>query len=219
MSKNVYPALLWTAPLVLGVALLGCASTDTGQKTPTPQQDFQEFRQLVVASIARVDATLRALDNLAAQANGNPRTAYEAFSKAVQRLDVDSIHVREHLQAMRARGDAYFEHWDAWLATVNNEGVGQRAAEHREALKQSFEALRAAAQQVREGFRPFLSDLEKLCAVLDEAPTLAHIDAQKTVILAADEKGKQVQQNLERILAEMNTMTGLLRAPEATAEH
>jgi hypothetical protein len=207
------------APVALAAILSGCASTETAQKSPSPRQDFQTYRQLVVSAIGQVDAALRALDNLSAQANRDPRLAYEAFAKAVQRLDVDSIKMREHAQAMRARGDAYFEHWEEYLAGVNNEGERQRAAEHREELKRSFEAVHAASQQVREEFRPFLTDLQKLCAVLDEAPTLAHIDAQKSLILAADEKGDQVKQNLERILAEMNTMSALLRAPDGNAKH
>jgi len=37
------------------------------------------------------------------------------------------------------------------------------------------------------------------------------IDAQKSLILAAKDKGRQVQQGLDRILAEMNGITALLR--------
>jgi hypothetical protein len=62
-------------------------------------------------------------------------------------------------------------------------------------------------------FRPFLSDLQKLRAVLEADPTLARIDAQKALLLAAKDKGRQVQQGLDRILAEMNSMTTLLRPP------
>lgn len=211
-------SLRWFPALALAAVLPGCASTQTASKAPTPRQDYREYRELVVSGIGQLDATLRALDNLSAQANHDARPAYEAFAQAVQRLEVDSIKVREHTRAMRARGDAYFEHWQEWLADSSDEGVRQRAAQHEEELKRSFEAVRAAAQQVRDGFRPFLTDVQKLCAVLDDEPTLAHIDAQKSLILAADEKGRQVQESMERILAEMNTMSALLRAPDATAK-
>ena len=205
--------------IALVAALVGCTSTQTAPKAPNPLEDYQVYRQLVVSGIAQVDAALRALDNLSAEANRNPRPAYEHFAKVVGRLEVDSIKVREHTRAMRARGDAYFEHWEEWMAGAANPAVRQRAAEHREQLKQSFEAMLAAAQQVREHFPPFLAELQKLSAVLDQEPTLAGIAAQKALILSADEKGKQVEEALERILAEMNTMTALLRAPEAAAGH
>ena len=205
--------------IALLAALVGCTGTRSATQAPTPRQDYQVYRQLVVSGITQVASALGALDNLCAEANRNPRLAYEHFAKAVERLEVDSITVREHTRAMRARGDAYFEHWEERMAGSDNPAVRQRAAEHREQLKQSFEAMLAAGQQVREHFPPFLAELQKLSAVLDQEPTLAGIAGQKDLILSADEKGKQVQEGLERILAEMNTITALLRAPEAADSH
>jgi hypothetical protein len=166
-----------------------------------------------------VEATLHSLDEISMQANRNPRQAYEAFAKAVHRIEVDSIKVRAHTQAMRARGDAYFEHWEGYLAGVKSEQVRQLAQEHRPELKRSFEQAQLASQQVREAFRPFLLDLQKLRAVLEAEPTLTRIDAQKGLILSAEDKGRQVQQGLERVLAEMNSMAALLRPPAAVAKH
>ncbi len=208
--------LRWLALVALAAALVGCKGTDSARTTPTPQQDFQTFRKLVVSGIAQLDAVLDALDGLSAQANQDARPAYQTLNRAMQTLQVDSVKMRERTQAMRLRGDAYFEHWEEWLAGVNDEGTRRRAAEHREELKRSFEALRAAAQQVREGFRPFLTDLQKVCVVLEQGPTLARINAHKSLIMATDEKGTELQHNLDKILAEMNTMTALLKAPETT---
>jgi hypothetical protein len=205
--------------LAVAAFLIGCASTGTVQKEPTPRQDFIEYRQIVVLSMNQVNATLRSLDEISMQANRDPRPAYAAFAKAVHRIEVDSIKVRAHTQAMRARGDAYFEHWEEALAGSKNEEVRKLAEERRPELKRDFEQAQLASQQVREAFRPFLSDLQKLRAVLEADPTLAHIDAQKGLILAAKEKGRQVQQGLDRILAEMNSMTALLRPPGADAKH
>jgi hypothetical protein len=205
--------------IALAGTLVGCAGTGTAHKTPTPSQDYALYRQLLVSGIGQVDSTLRALDDLSARANRDPRPAYEAFARTVERLEVDSVRVREHTQAMRSRGDAYFEHWEEWMAGGDNESVRQRAAEHREELRRSFEAVRASSEQVRKDFRLLLTDLQKLCAVLEQEPTLAHIDAQKELILAADEKGETVEHGLERILSEMNTITVLLRGPKETARH
>jgi hypothetical protein len=198
-------------------ALIGCATTGNAPKAPTPRDDFNEYRKTVVECMSLMEATLHSLDEVSVQARCDPRPAYEAFAKAVHRIEVDSIKVRARTQAMRARGDAYFERWQEFLATVNNEQVRKLAEEHRPELKQSFEQVRLASQQVREVFRPFLSDLQKLRAVLEADPTLARIDAQKSLILTAKDKGRQVQQGLDRNLAEMNTMTALLRPPATAA--
>jgi len=215
--RNPCRRLRWLSPVAVAAVLLGCASTETAQKEPTPRQDFIEFRRIVVEAMGHVDRALHALDKICVEAHRDPRPAYQAFARAVHRLEVDSIKVRARTQAMRARGGAYFEHWEAYLAGVNNKEVRQLAEEHRPALKRSFEQAQSASQQVREGFRPFLSDLQKLRAVLEADPTLARIDAQKDLILEAKDKGRRVEQGLDRILAEMNSMTALLRPPETAA--
>ena len=142
-------------PAAVAAVLIGCASTETARKVPTPRDDFREYRQMVVQAMGLVDATMRAVDEISAQANRDPRPAYEVFAKAVHRLEVDSIRMRAHTQAMRARGDAYFEHWEHYLAGVDNEQVRQLAERHRPELKQSFEHAQQASQQIRETFGPF----------------------------------------------------------------
>ena len=217
-GRNLCSSLRWLLPAAVVAALTGCATTATAPTVPTPRADFIEYRQIVVQSMKLMDATLRSLDEISVQANRNPRPAYVAFAKAVHRLEVDSIKVRTRTHAMRARGDAYFAHWEEYLATVKNEQVRTLAQEHRPELKQCFEQVHLAARQIHEGFRPFLSDLQKLRAVLEADPTLARIDAQKGLILAAQDKGRQVQQALDRFLAEMNSVTALLRPPGTAAK-
>ena len=209
----------WWPQVAVVATLIGCATTETAPKAPTLRDDFMEYRRIVVQSMNLMESTLRSLDELSVQAPRDPRPAYEAFAKAVHRLEVDAIKVRARTQAMRARGDAYFEHWQEYLATVDNEQVRKLAKERRPELKQSFDQAQQAAQQVREVFRPFLSDLQKLRAVLEAGPSLARIDAQKSLILAAKDKGRQVQQGLDRILAEMNSMVALLKPPATAAKH
>jgi hypothetical protein len=217
--RNLRNHLHWLPSAAVVAVLLGCASTETAPKTPTPRDDFREYRQIVVEAMRLVDTAMSSLDEVSVQANRNPRPAYEAFAKVVHRLEVDSIKVRAHTQAMRTRGDAYFERWEKYLAGVDNEQVRQLAEQHRPELKRSFEQAQQASQQVRELFRPFLSDLQKLRAVLEADPSLARIDAAKSLILAAQDKGRQVHQGLDRLLAEMNSMTALLRPPGAAPRH
>jgi hypothetical protein len=216
--RNSRSSLRLLPQAAIVAALIGCATSGTTPKTPTLRDDFNEYRKTVVECMSLMEVTLHSLDEISVQARQNPRPAYEAFAKAVHRLEVDSIKVRARTQAMRDRGDAYFEHWQEFLANVNNEEVRRLAEEHQPELKQSFEQVRLASQQVREVFRPFLSDLQKLRAVLEADPSLSRIHAQKSLILAAKDKGRQVQQGLDRILAEMNTMTAMLRPPGTAAK-
>ena len=70
------PLRLWAQ--AAGVAaLVGCATTETAPKVPTPRADFIEYRQIVAQSMNLMDATLHSLDEVSVQAHGNPRPAYE----------------------------------------------------------------------------------------------------------------------------------------------
>ena len=217
--KDSRKRLRWLPQAAVAAVLIGCASTENARKEPTLRDDFIEYRQIVVQAMGQVGKTMRTIDEISAQANRDPRPAYAAFAKAVHRLEVDSIKVRARTQAMRARGDAYFEHWEKYLAGVDNEQVRQLAEQHRPELKRSFEQAQKASQQVREGFRPFLSEVQKLRAILEAEPTLPRIDSAKEVILAAKDKGRQLQQGLDRVLSEMNSMTALLRPPGTVVAH
>jgi hypothetical protein len=205
--------LPWLFTAAVAAAFLGCASANTAPTQPRLREDFREYRQLVVQAMKQVDIAMRALDEVEVQAKDKPRPAYEAYAAAVQRIEVDSVRVRARTAAMRARGDAYFEHWVEYLAGVPREDVRRLAEEHRADLKQNFEEIKAGAQQARETFRPFLSDLQKLRAVLEANPSLAGINAQKPLVLATKDKGREVQQALDRILAAMNSVTALLTPP------
>jgi hypothetical protein len=219
MKRHITTTLWLTCAAACAATLLGCASTRTAQKEPTVREDFLEYRQLAVLSMKQVDATLRALDEVEAQAKDKPRPAYTAFANAVQQLEVDSVRVRARTAAMRARGNAYFENWEKYLSTVPREDVRRLAEERRADLRKSYDEIQAASQQARETFRPFLTDLQKLRAVLEAQPDLAHIDAQKALFLAAKDKGRGVQQALDRILAEMNSIIAMLTPPPAAPKH
>jgi hypothetical protein len=208
--RNARAHSRWLLLAGLAAIVSGCASTNTNRTEPTPLEDFYEYRQIVVEAMSQVEAAMQALDEVEVEAIRNPRKAYAAFAEAVHRLEVDSIRVRARTEAMRARGEAYFEYWEKYLSGVKDERVRKLAEEHRAELKRSFEQGQEAAEQVRGCFRPFLSDLQKLRAVLEAEPNLARIDAQKSLILAAGDKARQIKQGLDRLLAEMNSWVALL---------
>ncbi len=206
----ISPAFRALLVAAVSAVVVGCASTKPAQQEPTLREDFLEYRQLVVLGMKEVGATLRALDEVEVRANHEPRPAYRAFAEAVQQLEVDSVRVRARTAAMRARGSAYFDNWEKYLSTVPREEVRRLAQEHRAEVRKSFDEIQAASQQARETFRPFLTDLQKMRAVLEANPSLVRIDEQKALFLATKDKGRQVQQALDRILAEINSIIAIL---------
>src|SRR5215468_7543027 len=102
VAIGLLAVLLATAP--------GCASdkSKSASNLPVAREDVKELRQITADSIKAVNATLQSLDQVRAQAPCPPRL-FNSFTKDVQRLEVDSFKMRARAQAIRVRGQAYFD--------------------------------------------------------------------------------------------------------------
>ncbi len=201
-----------TLSLLAGVVttLAGCATKDATTKVPQPKNGIAEYRMIVGESIQGIEAALRALDQVNAQTQSCPPKVIAAFSKEVERLQVNSIKVRSRTQALQARGDAYFEHWHENMVRMKDPKIRALAEQHRPELQQNFEKIKVASKQTGDAFRPFLSGLRQLCSALEENPGAAGADATRDLMRTTGEKGREVIQSLASIREELNTMTATL---------
>jgi hypothetical protein len=162
-----------------------------------------------------VGAVLRSLDAVAKHADHDPRPAFQRFDEALHQLEVVSIKTRARADAMRARGDAYFEEWEQDLSGAGDEHTRRAAVERRAQLRQTFAKIRRNSQQVREEFKSFLSNLRDLRILLGNDLTVTGIDAAKTVLLRTNSDGLRVQQALSGVVAELNSVAAILSARPA----
>lgn len=191
-------------------ALAGCATPDEASKPPRPRDGIAEYRQVVEEALKAMEAALRSLDQVGAQTDRCPPKVLAAFSKELERLEVESLQVRARSQAMRARGDAYFEHWRENLARVEDPRIRDRAEQHRPQLQQSFANIKRASDQTREIFKSFLSGLRKLQATLEVDPGNLTSGRTQELIRSTREQGQQVEQGLGAIGGELKTMSLML---------
>jgi hypothetical protein len=204
---------LWL--LVVAATYAGCRTTpdDAGARS-----DAGEYRRVTGHFIKAVDETLRLLDRATAPTARNPRSAILKFADAVDTLEVDSMAARARAEAMRARGQAYFATWQEHLTVVKDERVRQLALKHRDELDVRFEKLRATAQQLRETFRTFLTDLKELRDSLESQPTAAHVAAESARIAQTKARGQQVQESLQTLMAELEATAALVTPSVNTAK-
>jgi hypothetical protein len=202
--------------LAVAVGITACVTKPSARKPLPPRDEIAEARKVVIESLNEVKVTLRALDEVTTHADDGLKKAVEEFGKTAHRLEVDSIKIRARAQAMRMRGDAYFEQWQQNIAKINSEQVRTRAEQHSEQLQEDFKQIHAAAQSAREGFKPFLADLRRLRAQLETDTSLASVDSAKTLILKTREDGHNVEQHIAEILAELNSVAATLKTAKST---
>ena len=202
--------------LVTAWVLAGCASSSGYKQADKTGQGIADFHQELVNLKKAVDGTLGLLDQTTETAATDPRKAFEAFSKSIDKVEGARAKSDKRASAMRAAGDAYFEQWEAQLAAINNPDIRKLAEERKAKLSEIFSKLPPLMEQAKTRFDPFLSDLKDLRSFLSQDLTVAGVDAAKDIIRKTRAHGDTLQESLDGLIAEMNSISAAL-TPSKTA--
>jgi hypothetical protein len=195
--------------------LAGCASKSGDSTAPSPREDLAEYRQIAVNARKVVQATIQSLDRTVGE-TPCPSGVLKAFTKDVQRLEVDSFRIRARAQAIRTRGAAYFEQWQEHLASVKDPEARKLAEQRRDRLQERFANMRLLTQQTREAFQPFTAGLHRLRNGLENDAGMAGTDSTKELIRTTRDNGQKVEQGLAAILAELDAVVVILKPDPKT---
>ncbi len=169
-----------------------------------------EFRDEIVTIKKEVDATMAALDKIVTTAASDPRKAFKEFDKAVPRIDDAAKKAKKRAEDIKARGQAYFQQWEKELASVNNPEVRQLAEERKAKLQTVFGNIKTTMEPARDQFNAWLADLKDLQKYLSNDLTIGGIDAAKELIGKARTEGQAVQQTMDKVIGELNTIVATL---------
>jgi hypothetical protein len=208
----VKPLMLIAVTAGAIVLVAGCGSTKGYKGADKTGVSIAEYRDEVLKGKQAIDATMVALDEVAASATTDPRNAFEKYGKAVANLESTAAKIRKRGQDMRAQGDAYFAQWQKELAEVKNPDIQKLAAERQAKLKESFDSIRNVAEPLKTQFDPWMSDLKDLQKYLSNDLTISGVDAAKGLFKSTREKGADVQKSMDALVAELNTVAATITA-------
>ena len=202
----------WTALAVVAAQLLAAASaTAAGYKLADKTgASIAEFRDEIVNIKKEVDAAVVALDKIITTAATDPRKAFKEFDKAVPRVDDAAKKAKKRAEDIKARGEAYFKDWEKELAGVNNPEIRQLAEERKAKLQATFGSIRGFMEPARDQFNDWLAHLKDLQKYLSNDLTVGGIDAAKELIAKSKSNGLSVQQTLDKVIAELNSIVATL---------
>lgn len=205
--------------ILIGLFLVpGCASHESHPSVARPGAGISEYRQIATVAQKEVQAMLNSLATVGAQSNSCPPNVLSAFSREVERLQVESVQIRARGQAIRARGDAYFERWHQNMVQVEDPKLRDLAESRRPLLQQSFLEIKRLSQEGREAFELFLSELRQLRTQLERDPSSIGATPAKELVKSATQNGTQVETSLEGIISELDSMQAMLTLPPAIAK-
>jgi hypothetical protein len=207
--RTLTVAALSAAGLLLATASAGAAGYKLADKVG---KGIAECRDEIVDVKKAVDVTMAALDQVVAQAAVDPRKAFKAFDKSVPDIDSAATKARKRADDMRERGKQYFDTWEKDLANVNDPEVRKLAAERKAKLEATFGNIKTFLDPARERFNSWLANLKDLQKYLSQDLTVGGIDGAKDLIAKTKKDGVAVQQTLDKVVAELNTVIATVTA-------
>ena len=126
------------------------------------------------------------------------------------RIDSAAAKAKKRAADMREKGNDYFEKWEKELAAVNDPDIRKLAEERKAKLQAAFAKIRSSMEPVRDQFNTWLTDLKDLQKYLSNDLTIGGIDAAKDLIAKNKSQGLAVQQGLDKVIAELNSVVATI---------
>lgn len=200
----------------VGVAALvsGCASTGY-QKADKTGASIADFHNEVVNVKKAVDGTMALLNQTTETAATDPRKAFAAFAKSVDKVEDARGKAAKRAADVRAAGQAYFKQWETELANIANPDIRALAEQRKAKLNEIFGKVGPLLETAKADFDPFLADLKDLRTFLSQDLTIAGVDAAKDVIKKTRDHGTALQGSLDSLIAEMNSVSAQITPAKA----
>lgn len=214
------PFIAWAALTVAAAQLFTAADASAaGYKLADKVgASIAEFRDEIINIKKEVDTTMVALDKIVTTAATDPRKAFKDFDKAVPEIDDAAKKAKKRATDIKERGQAYFAAWEKELAGVNNPEIRQLAEERKVKLQTAFSSIRTSMEPARDQFTSWLANLKDLQKYLSNDLTIGGIDAAKELIGKAKSEGQGVQQSMDKVIGELNTIVATLTPAKAKAK-
>ena len=214
--RRITPIATVVAITIVAVQLAVTAQAATGYKLADKTgQSIAIFRDEIVNGKKDVDAAMAALDKIVTTAATDPRRAYAEFSKTVPRVDDAAKRAKKRAEEMKARGQAYFKDWEKEMATVSNPEIRKLAVDRKAQLQASFDSIKSVAEPARDLFNAWFADLKDLDKYLNNDLTINGINSAKDLIAKTKTEGQAVQQSLDKVIAELNTIVATITPAKA----
>lgn len=200
--------------IAIAALVFGCATTGT-KHVDKLGAGFDDFRNEVINMKKAVNHSMGLLDQTVEDADKDPRKAFKEFSKSLDQIEKARQKADKRAADVKAAGDTYFKEWEKQLASMNNPEIRQVAEERKEKLNEIFGNLGPLVEQTNNDFDSFFSDLKDLRAFLSQDLTIAGVDAAKGIIENTRESGDKVDQSLDDLITDMNSINAAITPGKA----
>ena len=212
-TRNVTALLAFILASTLAT---GCSSGGgriaEGQKTI---EGFQATKSNLAQGHAQVDRTLAAMDRV--NAGGDLEKSFKDYTTAVADLEKAGESARKRSAAMKQNVAAYVQKWQEEMGSIDNPLIKASLEKRREAVRANFAEVRAAAEEARRAYDPFLRDQKEIQRALSIDLSPGALPGLKPAFDRARGDGESLKGKIAAVQKELDDMEAGLTATGRTA--
>lgn len=191
-----------TCLIALGLLTGGCFAMRPGyERASNTAAGMGNYRAEAAKSRAQVDTVLEALDGVGKNIGTNPRVAFEQFAHEVDVAEQQARATSAAGRHMHSYGDAFFQAWDREIASIQGEGVRERATKRRGALQSEYAQIHALRDRAEASNNQFVRDLRDLVIYLQADLTPKGVAEAADLGSRIKKDGHAVQKEFDKVLA------------------
>jgi hypothetical protein len=179
------------------------------QRTATAVDGLNAMAQELGSARQAVDDTLASLQELST-AQGDLLVPFQRFIDLHARVDEADQRLGERGEDMRNRARDYITNWEVEVYGVEDPNLRQQAETRRSDVRASYGRIADGTRALRDSMQPFRRQLDDLQTFLANDLTQAGVRAAGPSIQRATQAGRQVQQRMDALIAELDRVAGAM---------
>jgi chromosome segregation ATPase len=200
------------AIIVIAVIALAACARPIEHKDQTAER-ARDTSSSLRAVEDQIDNTLAALNNLLSAQPADLKTAYDQYSKEVDKMHALARRTDLEAQATERKSRAYLDDWEKNHAKIENQELRQASLQRRTEVMSHFDRVQTSYTDARNGLRDFLRNLDDIRTALANDLTPNGITAIKAteVVKNATDNGSLVKTRLAKVDSELVALADSLQ--------
>jgi len=205
-------SIVLLASLLATPILFGCKASGGEAVQAQAAAGIAEFKASLVKGNSMLAASAESLKRLQASAKTDPRPGWTEWTNSVDALTSFANQIRANADEMRTNNAEYFRKWEEELGTVTDPKIRQRANARRKLLTDRYEKLQAKAQEVKETYASYNTQVHDLRKLISFDLTPKGIETAAPQIDAVNKTSAQVQKHITELLKQAEDVANELRS-------
>jgi hypothetical protein len=194
------------ALFAFAASVVGCASSPPpAPAPPPPPATLSQIKADLQSAKTQMSMTTGALNALAKSTSSDVQANYNRFSRERAELEVMVDSNRARVADLKVRSKQYFDTWNN-EAAVGNPDLQRRLAQQRADAEKTYSTIKSEMEMAKLAFNPYMANLKDVQSFLKTDPSPARISTASDLIAKINEDGKNVEQHIDAVLAEIDKM-------------